>query len=180
MSGRTVAIRYAKALYGAASQKKLIGAITDDLLNIDEIMVREPSIRDYCLKRHANSVLEMKFINTAFIPYVSRITGEMLKIAVRNRRLAALPYLCEALKKIIEEESGVIEVIVESAREKEKNVQEIIEIKMEKRLEKKIKIKNIVVPELLGGIRILWNNRMIDLSAIGRLKVMRTLLKVVR
>jgi len=179
MNGRTVAIRYAKALYDVASQKKLIGLISDDFLNIDEIMSKAPSIRDYCLKFHANHISEMIFIETAFIPYVSQMTGEMLKTAVRNGRLAVVPYLSMAFKKVIEIETGVTEVVFQSAREPEKDLERMIEKKMEARLSGKIKLNNIVVPELLGGVRILWNNRMIDLSVTGRLKRMRTLIKAV-
>ncbi|MBU1087927.1 MAG: ATP synthase F1 subunit delta [Candidatus Omnitrophica bacterium] len=178
MSGRTVAIRYATALYQAAAEKKMTEVIVTDLTKLNEIMTAAP-IREYCLKARANQVLEMLFINTAFIPYLSQTTGEMLKTAVRNGRLAALPYLFEALNIIINAESGIVEVMLESAGEIEKTVQKTIETKMAKRLGKKIKLNNIIVPKLLGGIRILWDNRLIDLSAIGRLKIMRTLLKAV-
>lgn len=178
MSGRLVAIRYATALYAVAKQKEMIESIVADLTRLDQIMTADP-IREYCLKSQANRVLEMRFINTAFIPYVSLMTGGMLKIVVANGRLAAVPYLFAALKKIIEEESGIMEVILESARTTENYTRKSIEIKMERRLRKKIKLHNIVVPELLGGIRILWDNRLIDLSAIERLKTMRTLLKTV-
>ncbi|MBU1043571.1 MAG: ATP synthase F1 subunit delta [Candidatus Omnitrophica bacterium] len=178
MSGRIVAIRYATALYQVAVEKKMFEAIVGDLTRLNEIM-GVALIREYCLKAHVNQVLEMKFINTAFIPYVSQTTGEMLKIAVRNGRLAALPYLFAAWKNIINQESGIVEVMLESADEAEQNIQQIIETKMAKRLGKKIKLNNIVVPKLLGGIRILWDNHLIDLSAIGRLKIMRALFKAV-
>jgi F-type H+-transporting ATPase subunit delta len=178
MSGRRVAIRYAQALYQVAASKQITETVIADLEKLNQIMT-VALIREYCLKAHANRVLEMDFITTAFIPYVSQTTGEMLRIAVRNGRLAALPYLSAALKKIIEQESGIVEVSLESAREAEANTQKIIEAKMAKRLAKKIKLNNIVVPELLGGIRILWDNRLIDLSATGRLKTMRNLLKAV-
>ncbi|MFH1063108.1 MAG: ATP synthase F1 subunit delta [Candidatus Omnitrophota bacterium] len=178
MSGRTVAIRYATALYQVALEKKMTETIVADLTKLNEIM-SAAQIREYCLKAHVNQVLEMMFIDTAFIPYVSQTTGEMLKIAARNGRLAALPYLFSALQNIINAESGIVEVMLESAGETEKTVQKTIEIKMAKRLGKKVKLNNIVVPKLLGGIRILWDNRLIDLSAIGRLKIMRTLLKAV-
>ncbi len=179
MSGRTVAGRYAQALYDVAQDKQLLETVIADLGKINNIMVQASPVREYCLKAHANRLLEIRFIENAFIPYVSRITGDMLKIAVNNGRLAALPYLFKALKKVLDEKSDIMEVDLESARETEKTAQKIIAEKMQKCIGKKIKLNNIIVPEILGGIRIIWDNRMIDLSATGRLKMMRTLLKVV-
>ncbi|RLD15650.1 ATP synthase F1 subunit delta [candidate division KSB1 bacterium] len=179
MSGRNVAIRYARALYDVALNKQMLGIIITDLAKIDEIMSRVASVREYCLKAHDNKVLEMQFIENAFIPYVSSLTGDMLKIAVSNGRLAALPYLLAALTKIQDVKSGTMEVTLESAREIELHEQQIIAAKMQKRIGKKIKLNNLIIPEILGGIRILWDNRMIDLSVTGRLKIMRTLFKAV-
>ena len=179
MSGRAVVLRYAKALYEVASEKRLIGTVAEDLLTIKEIMGQAGAIRAYCLKLHANRAREMLFVDTAFIPYVSPTTGAMLKIAVRNGRLAALPYLAEAFQQIRDAASGTTEVIFESARVTEENQQRVVKAKMEARLGQKIRLNSVVAPGLLGGFRILWNNRLIDMSAAGRLKRLRAFINAV-
>ena len=179
MSGKNVAIRYTHALYEVAAKQQILETVGADLARLDQIMTQAVRIREYCLKKHANRVLEIRFIEEAFIPYISQITAGMLKIAVRNGRLAALPYFFNAWKNILDEKSQTMEVVLESVRPIEINAQNNIKAKMQKRIGKQIKLYNIIVPELLGGMRILWNNQMIDLSAIGRLKTMRTLLRAV-
>ncbi len=177
MSGRTVIIRYARALYEVAARKQITETIFSDLRRINEILAQTAGVREYCLRPHANQVLEMEFVQTVFIPYISQTTADLLTISVRNRRLDLIPYICEAFKKIMDTESGTLEVVLESACEAEMNVSNSIETKMQRRTGKKIQLKNIVVPQILGGFRILWDNRMIDLSASGRLRKMRILLK---
>lgn len=177
MNGWTVAIRYAKALYEVSIEQNMTEIVHEDIRVINKIMTQAVEIKSYCVRFHADRSREMVFINTAFIPYVSSITGEMLKIAVRNGRLKALPYIPEAFKKISDTASGIMEITIESDCEIEESLRKIIEEKMGKRFGKKIRLSDIVTPDLLGGFRLIWDDRMIDMSILGRLKKMRALIK---
>jgi len=177
MSGRKVVMRYTRALYELAEEKGMLDAIETDFFNMKEILNKVPKVRSYCLRSHHDHIMEMKFVNKAFIPYVSDLTGRMLKAAVRNGRLAAFPYLPQAFKELQDKKAGITEIVIESTREVDENLLKTIETRMEKIIGGTIRICNAIVPKLLGGIRILWNNRMIDLSIAGRLRKMKRLIK---
>ena len=177
MSGRLIVKRYVKALYEIAKAEGEIESIEHDMAALDKILNEAPSIRQYCFKRHSGLGEEIDFVKTAFIPYVGKYTERLLVTAVENRRLAAIPLMPSALKLLMEEKGDKAEVLVESAVKLEPGVMEQIKIKMAERTGKKIVFNTKILPEILGGFRIIWQNRIIDMSAIGRLKRVRQLLK---
>ncbi len=179
MNGTTVTIRYARALYEVAVEKGVLDMVSEDLSQLDRIIKQAPSIRAYCLKRHKDHILEMDFVDIAFIPYVSDLTAAVLKTAVRNGRLSALVYLPSAFHQIRAEKTEISDVTLETTWPADQTLQEAVRAKMSSRLGGEIKLTTRVVPGLLGGVRILWDNRMIDLSASGRLKKIRSRIKTV-
>ena len=177
MSGRLVVKRYIKALYEIAEADKKIDLIEEDMAVLDKILTEAPSIRKYCQKHHESVSMELDFVKTAFIPYVGKYTERLLITAVENRRLAAIPLMPASFKLFMEEKGDKTEVLVESAVKLEPGVMEHIKIKMAERTGKTIVVNTKIMPEILGGFRIIWQNRIIDMSAIGRLKRVRQLLK---
>jgi F-type H+-transporting ATPase subunit delta len=179
MIGKVVALRYARALFEAARENGVIESITRDVSVIKEIFAKVPRIKQYCLQAHKKRASELDFINIAFLPYVGKFTQELLKLAVGNGRITSLPFIPMAFESIMDKESDSVLVGLETAHESGDEFVQRIARKMEKRIGKKIKIEKRIVPGLLGGFRILWQNRILDMSAAGRLKKISRLLRSV-
>ena len=177
MSGRLVVKRYVKALFEIAEAEGKIGSVERDMAALDKILNEAPSIRKYCQKRHESISMELTFVKTAFIPYIGEYTQRLILTAVGNRRLAAIPLLSSAFKMLMDEKGDKAEVLVESAVKLEPGVIKQIKNKMVARTGKKVIMNTKILPEILGGFRIIWQNRIIDMSALGRLKRVRQLLK---
>ncbi len=118
----------------------------------------------------------MLFVETAFIPYVSDFTGNMINTAVHNGRLAMLPLLPEAFQNVYDKRSGTARVLLETAHEPAEGLLDIVTEKMQKRTGKTIKLYHTVNPDLLGGLKVWCEGRLIDNSAAGRLTRLRRLL----
>jgi len=177
MSGRFVAKRYARALLEAAEDTDDAVTVETDMAAIDKILCEAPSIRQFCLKPHSNRMTELEFVKIAFIPFVEEYTARTITTAVENGRLAAIPFIPSAVQLLLEEKWNSVEVLLESARKLESGVKEQVMEKMTKKTGKKINLQTKIVPEILGGIRIIWQNKIIDMSAMGRLERVRQLLK---
>lgn len=177
MSGRNTAIRYATALYEVAAEKASLDAVTNDMLFLDNLMGEAPEIKRYCQKMHKINSQVLMFAETAFLPYVSKYTGSMIDTAVSNGRLAALPLIPAAFRKIDDRHSGTARVTLETAHEPADGLIDLIKERMQQKTEKTIKIKHAVNPDLLGGFKVFYEGRLIDNSAAGRLIRMKRLLK---
>ncbi len=174
--GTAVSIRYARALFEAARESGQTSAVADDMEAIRKIVSEVPQIRRYCLASHSNRATQMSFIETAFVPYVGKLSENMLRMAVKNGRIAAIPFIPEAYGNVAERESDTVTVMLETPHAPTADLLQSVNRRMREKTGKDIKIASRVVPDLLGGFRISWNNQVIDLSAVGRLRKMRALI----
>jgi len=175
MNTAIVARRYAQALYEIAIEHNVMGQVKEDMRAISIVLEGAPEIRRYCFRINLNRGDEKEFINIAFIPYVGSFTRQLLEILVRNRRLSSLPFLPVAFDGILDEKAGVVTVDIESAHQLTESIISGIREKMKRRIGKEINIRRRILPELLGGFRILWRNKIVDFTVRGRLKELRRL-----
>lgn len=175
MSGRLVVKRYVKALVSAAEESGSLDSVSADIAVISAIL-GEKEIRDFCFKS-ISSDSAGKFVQTAFTPYVGEYTGRWLSIMAENGRLAALPFAGDAFKELMEQRSGSVSVVLETAHNPGDQLVKSIMEKMEKRLGKKVFLDTKVNKALLGGFRIIWQNRILDRSVKGRINNLKMALK---
>lgn len=177
MSGRLVVRRYALALYEAAKETGQLGEVREDMDFIQNLMDEAPEIRKFCLESEGKGTKEAIFVETAFAPYVGPGTGRALNLLRENGRLAAIPFLPEAFLDAEDRDLGRFSLLIESAFPLARETADAIAIKMKDRTGRDCRRNFTVVPGLIRGFRISWENRMIDLSLRGRFKKMKRLLK---
>lgn len=105
-------------------------------------------------------------------------TDNMLKMLWQTGAWKQLPAIAKALEGVVNQENGVVEVVVRSAREipqKELDAQKekILEMAAKFGATEKLKtvnFKNEVDPNLVGGTELLINGVKIDGSLLGQLE----------
>jgi len=177
MNRENIAARYATALYEVAFEKNSLDTAVKDMLFIEDLINNSPEIKRYCLKAHNAGSQESTFVETAFLPYVSELTKNMINTAVRNGRLPVMPLIPSAFLHIRDKRSGIASVLLETAHEPTEGLLEVVSERMRKKTDKIIKLECAVNPDLLGGFKVWYEGRLIDNSAAGRLIRMRRLLK---
>lgn len=175
MSGRLVVKRYVKALVMAAEESASLDSVSADIEAIAAIL-REKEIKDFCLKSISSDAAG-KFVQTAFIPYVGEYTGRWLTVMAENGRLAALPFAEDAFRELMEQRNGIVSVVLETANEPGDQLVSSILGKIEKHLGKKVVLDARINKALLGGFRLIWQNRILDRSVKGRINNLKMALK---
>ena len=176
MSGITVVKRYARALFETGKEAGVLDEIRKDMEFLEGLLNDAPEIRRFCLESHSNRKKEFIFVQNAFLPYVSQYTARMLEAACENDRLSAVPYIPEAYREQEERDMGIVSLDIETVDELSEENLRMIEDKMSDRINKKVQSRVRLNPALIGGIRVSWENRTIDLSLRGRLNKMKSLL----
>ncbi len=165
----SLAGRYARALYEVAVGEAVAGAeellarredavaaaqaVREELKHFSELLARSPELGNMLAnpavtKESKKGVLEKVCEVAAF----SRFTRNFLFVLVDNRRTDLLRPIEQSFEEIINEELGLVQVEVLSARELSDGQKHLIEDALAHRTGKKVEARYQLNPELIGGI----------------------------
>lgn len=173
------AMRYGRALYETGAQAGELAALGQDMEFLDRVFRELPAAREFCTTPHQNKARELEFLQAIFLSHVGQRTAALIQLAWRNRRLDLLPLLPAAWQQLQAEQAGTVEVVLEAARETDPELQDLVRRHMASVTGAPVQLETRVNPALLGGFRILWQNKILDQSARGRLTALRSRLKSV-
>jgi F-type H+-transporting ATPase subunit delta len=99
-----------------------------------------------------------------------------LRTVLDNGRLSALPEAAAQFQALVNAQSGVSDATVESAFPIEGGALADVVATLEKRFARKLNASVVVKPELIGGIRVVVGDEVLDTSVAARLQQMKTAL----
>ena len=163
--------RYAGALYGLARRKGALADVARDVEAI-EVELRSGATRTLLL----NPRVEREAKRAQLGPLLARVhplTANFVHLALDKNRVEVLAGLGTAFRRLALDERGAVEGVVETARPIGPAEVAAIASSVGARLGKQVQLTNRVVPEIVGGVRVIAANRMIDYSVQGRLDGLR-------
>ena len=99
-----------------------------------------------------------------------------LRMVIENGRLAALPAIAEQFRALLNARSGSSDAIVYSAFPIEPQALANVSSALEKRFGRKLNLTVQQEPELIGGIRVVVGDEVLDTSVKARLEQMKVAL----
>lgn len=99
--------------------------------------------------------------------------GNLLRAIIDNGRLAALPEIAAQFQALVNSSSGISDAVVYSAYPIEGTQLAEVVATLEKRFARKLNARVEVDPELIGGIRAVVGDEVLDTSVRARLEQMK-------
>jgi F-type H+-transporting ATPase subunit delta len=162
----TIARPYAEALFksggdaAAAEQVQALGRIA-----------RDPRLRQWAdnPKVKDGEVYDLVAGLVSLTPAVQNF----LRTVVANGRLAALPEIAQQFHALVNAKSGVSDALIQSAFPiADAQLPDVVK-SLEQRFARKLNAKVEVAPELIGGIRVVVGDEVLDTSVKARLEQMK-------
>jgi F-type H+-transporting ATPase subunit delta len=100
----------------------------------------------------------------------------LLRTVIDNGRLVALPEIAQQFHALISARSGVSDATVYSAFPIDASQLADVKAALEKRFDRKLEATVTVEPELIGGIRVVVGDEVLDTSVKARLAAMKSAL----
>jgi F-type H+-transporting ATPase subunit delta len=163
--------RYADALWLLAQEKGVLAAVTADVQKLAQALAN-PVVRDALVNPRRDREERKKAILAAAAglnPLVTNLVGLLFDKA----REEVLLHVQDAFHGLQLEAAGQIEGVVESARPLGQTELDMVAAQLGPQFGKKLLLTNKIVPDLVGGARVIAGNRMIDYSVQGRLDALR-------
>jgi len=172
----TVARPYAEAAFRLADEAGALGRWSEMLAAL-ALVGEDPRVRAAASDPRLSDAQRAG----VFISVLGgRLTAEVenfVRVLTQNDRLALLPEIREQFEMLKNEREGVIEAQVESAFElSDAQLKDIVQ-RLEKKTGRKVRAHVSVDRELIGGVRIVLGDKVIDGSARAQLAALETALK---
>jgi F-type H+-transporting ATPase subunit delta len=167
----TIARPYAEALFKAGA-----GAAEAEQVNALAAVAADAQLRQFAdnPKVTAQQVFDLigGVIKTTLAPKVQAF----LRTVIDNGRTSALPEIASQFHALVNAKSGVSDAIIESAYPIEAGQLADVKAALEKRFARKLNASVVIKPELIGGIRVVVGDEVLDTSVAARLQQMKTAL----
>jgi F-type H+-transporting ATPase subunit delta len=174
----TIARPYAEALFKADGVSDA-AALATELQTLADVAAN-PQLRQFAdsPKISADQVFDL-VASVAQRPGsapLSKPLANLLRMVVDNGRLAALPEIAQQYHALVNGRSGTSDAVVHSAFPIEPRQLEDVVAALQKRFGRKLNASVVVDPELIGGIRVVVGDEVLDTSIRARLEQMKAAL----
>lgn len=175
MKRSEAAVRYAKALFGLAEEKKLLNEVDGEFAAFAQSAAAQPAV----LRLVQNPVISSAEKET-FIEQIagkgseaSRLLLSFLKVLLHKKRFSELPGIQAEFHQLVESAQGVQEVRVITAVPMTEPHQNRLSAHLAKKLDAKIRMIPEIRPEIMGGMILRFGNQQINASYRHRLETIR-------
>ena len=170
----TIARPYAEALFraaGGADKPALVAqvqALADVAANVQ--------LRQFADNPKVGADQVFDVITSVVKTPLSQAAKNLLQAVIANGRLAALPDMATQFHALVNASSGVSDATIYSAYPIDANQLSDVVTLLERRFGRKLNASVVHEPELIGGIRVVVGDEVLDTSVKARLEQMKVAL----
>jgi F-type H+-transporting ATPase subunit delta len=164
-----IAKRYAGALFNAAKSAKAVAEVGTDLESISDSLRTSSKFREFLLNPDRNRT--DKLAVTAKVYGRSHpLTREFLRVSLEKGREEEIEGINEEYKELRRHYEGVIKAVITSAMVLDDSSKQAILAKLKRETGKEIEPEFIVQPDLLGGVKVMFDDFVFDGTVRGSLQ----------
>jgi F-type H+-transporting ATPase subunit delta len=177
---KSVAVTFVNALLGVAADKDLLGQVEKDLDLLSDTMARHEDFKKVLLHPSITRKEKKDTIKAVFGEYVSGQMINFLYLLVDRRREVLLDVIPDVYRKVVDKKTGVIRAKIQAAIPIVGERLENLKAGIKKLTGKIVEIEVVENPQILGGLVVEIENKMIDGSVVSRLRNLRSKLMEIR
>jgi F-type H+-transporting ATPase subunit delta len=163
--------RYAKAVFELAEQDGQVEEWGRRLAEVSRLMA-DPEVASVLTNPTIATELRMALVSDA--PHVLDREGTNLaKLLIESNRVREVAAIEEEFERLADEAAGRVRATVTTAVELTAGDRDRVEEELSKRLGKEIRMRTVVDPRILGGLKLQYGDRLVDASVSTRLQQLR-------
>ncbi len=169
----TIARPYAEALFKASSSDLSAAAVW-----IEEFkdIAANPQLLQFSSNPNASAAQVFDVIAGVAQVALPDMAKNFLKTVIENGRLGVLPEIASQFRALKNAQSGSSDAVIYSAFDLDSAALAELSVTLEKRFNRKLNLSVELQPELIGGIRVVVGDEVLDSSVKARLEQMKVAL----
>lgn len=169
MTEQIVGKRYALALFNVAESAELTHQIQENLALLSELWEKNEELRAFLEAPHIATEEKGKILQETLRDKISELLLQFLLFLLEKGRFQQISEIATYYHKLLKEKMGVVEAKVTTASPLDEELSLSLKEKLQKKTGKKIDLVLQTDPSLIGGIRVIVGNQIIDNSISSEL-----------
>jgi F-type H+-transporting ATPase subunit delta len=178
MNVSAIRVRYAKAFFSLAKEKKMLETLKTDIQKVFDVCIHSS---DFVLLLESPVVQTSKkaeLISEIFKGEINALTLKFLLLIIQNRREVYIPGICRNFLELTRKDQNIKSAVLVTASEINTKTIDKIRTLLEKELNAKLELSCRVEPEIIGGLILRIDDKQYDSSVSTQLrKIKQNLLK---
>ncbi len=169
MNDSKISVRYARALFQTALEKKNLDQVNQDMLFISEIC-KAPETREFLRSPIIVPSKKEAIFHKMLGDNVEPITLSLIDLVVKNGRESFLPAIARVFIHETKKFKGITESVLTTAVKVDDNVRKQISELISEVFKTKVDLKENIDPEIIGGFILQIDDSYIDASIKNKLR----------
>ena len=166
----TLSERYTKALLKTAKEDNAVEKIGEDLKNVVETFSNNEDIGGFFVSPVIKTEDKKEILEKAFKNKINDKLYNFLNVLIDKKRILILPNIETLYTQKLAEEKNILEVEVQSAIELDDDMKNKLIEKLTKITNKSIVLNPVINKEIIGGLVLSFDGKVIDGSVKTQLK----------
>ncbi|QQY79179.1 ATP synthase F1 subcomplex delta subunit [Keratinibaculum paraultunense] len=174
---KLISNRYAYALFEAGLELNKLDEFKKDLEIIVHTLDMEPQIQDILSHPKISKNEKKDFVSNVFGKMVCQEMINFLYVIIDKRRESYFMSISNEFKKLFNEHENILEVTAITAVPMDKKAQDRLKVILGNKMNKTINLRNVVDKDIIGGVLLRIENKIIDGTIKGQLESMEKVIK---
>ncbi|HAE15762.1 MAG TPA: hypothetical protein DCG51_04355 [Erysipelotrichaceae bacterium] len=168
-----LAERYAEAIFSLAREKNTVRELKEEAENLSQVLETSPELIGFFRAVKITSAEKKDLIQNVFGPVFDKDMVNFMKLLIDKGRIYSLKDILKAIVHKANDELGIQEALVYSARKLQDTDLERIRKALETKTGRTVVLKNRIDESLIAGIKVVVGNNVTDVTMKHKLEEMK-------
>lgn len=176
MNSSRISVRYSKAIFNSAIEKKLLNEVYQDMIFITELC-KLPEMKELLASPIIVPTKKKDILNKVTENYIQKISLSLIDLVVKNGRENYLPAIAREFIRETKEYNGITESVLTTAIKVDEKIKKQVIDLITGIFKTKVELKEIVNRDIIGGFILRVEDSYIDASIRNKLRKIEKELK---
>jgi F-type H+-transporting ATPase subunit delta len=174
MLDTSLAVRYANALFGAAKHQDCVEAVLEDMKSFITILSQHAQLKKIFFHPAIPPLEKKRLLDDIVKSQFTPVSRNFLSVLLYTKRINYISLVHETLVGIYNREKNRVKACVWSVFPIDPALRQKVEVSVAHYLQKEVDLVFMTDPDLLGGIKLTVEDKVIDGSVLYNLKKLET------
>ncbi len=176
MNDGKISVRYARALFQSALEKKILDKVNRDMILISEVC-KVPEFGELLESPIISPSKKTEVILNTIGSNIEKITGSLISLIVKNGREMYLPGIAREFIRSTKEYNGITETVLTTAVRVDDKTKKQISDLIAGIFKTKVELSEVVDKDIIGGFILKVEDNYLDASVRNKLRKIEKELK---